>query len=90
MKLKTKYGEVIVSEGENGEVEITYCTDYNVLCELKNTNTIKFHTIKPRTDRVLTIKNLVELDKKPYVVKDLGTPITQLKNIAISIYKDEN
>lgn len=61
MNIKTKYGEIKVIEDENGEIKIYYNTDYDILIQCNATNSITFHTIQPRTNKILTKKNLREM-----------------------------
>lgn len=61
-KIKTKYGIIKVAENDNGAIEITYDTQDNILIEAKRSNSIIFHILKPRTNRVETIKDISELE----------------------------
>lgn len=61
-KIKTKYGIISITEDENGAIEICYGTMENVLIEPKKANSIVFHTLKPRSNKVLTIKDISELE----------------------------
>lgn len=60
-KIKTKYGIIDIIEDCNGAVEVRYNTQDNVLIETKSTNSIVFHIVKPRTNKVLTIKDISDL-----------------------------
>lgn len=60
-KIKTKYGIIDIIEDDNGAIEVRYSTQDNVLIETKSTNSIVFHIVKPRTNKVLTIKDISEL-----------------------------
>lgn len=57
-KIETKYGTVVISEDENGAINVTFNSDYSTVTEIKNSNSIIFHSIEPRTNIVKTIKNL--------------------------------
>lgn len=61
-KIKTKYGIIDIIEDDNGAIEVRYSTQDNVLIETKSTNSIVFHIVKPRTNKVLTIKDISELE----------------------------
>lgn len=60
-KIKTKYGIIDIIEDDNGAIEVRYNTQDNVLIETKSTNSIVFHIVKPRTNKVLSIKDISEL-----------------------------
>lgn len=59
-KIKAKYGTIVVSEDENGAVNITFNSDYNIISEMKKSNSITFHCVEPRNNIIKTIKNLKE------------------------------
>lgn len=61
-KIKTKYGIIKVTENDNGAIEITYDTQDNILIEAKRSNSIVFHIVKPRTNKVVSIKDISELE----------------------------
>lgn len=61
-RIKTKYGAINIIEDDNGAIEVRYDTQDNVLIETKSTNSIVFHILKPRTNRVETIKNISDLE----------------------------
>lgn len=54
MKIKTKYGEINVSEDELGAVTVRFDTMDDVMVEMKGSNGLKFHIIKPRTNQIKT------------------------------------
>lgn len=58
MKLKTKYGDVSISEDENGAVKVRFDTMDNILIETNSTNSVTFHVLTPRTNVVKTKVNL--------------------------------
>lgn len=60
-KIKTKYGVINIIEDDNGAVEVRYDTQDNILIEAIRTNSIVFHIVKPRTNKVLSIKDISEL-----------------------------
>lgn len=60
-KIKTKYGVINIIEDDNGAVEVRYDTQDNILIEVIRTNSIVFHIVKPRTNKVLSIKDISEL-----------------------------
>lgn len=61
-KIKTKYGVINITEDDNGAIEIRYDTQDNVLIEAVRTNSIVFHVLKPRSNKVKTIKDISELE----------------------------
>lgn len=62
-KINTKYGVVRVHEDEQGAVRVSFYTEDDVAIEIKSHNSMIFHVIEPRTNKILTKKNLKEIDK---------------------------
>ena len=62
-KVNTKYGVLRVHEDEQGAVRISFYTNDDVAIEIKSNNSIIFHAIEPRTNKIRTKKNLKEIDK---------------------------
>lgn len=60
MKFKVKYGEINIKEDKNGAVTITFNTDEDVIIEMKSSNSLKFHVVEPRTNKIKTKINLKE------------------------------
>lgn len=64
MKVKTKYGELNITEDDYGAVSIVYNSDYEILIESRSTNSLKFHVVKPRSNKILTKSNLEQNEIK--------------------------
>ena len=64
MKVKTKYGELNITEDDYGAVSIVYNSDYEILIESRSTNSLKLHVVKPRSNRILTKSNLEQNEIK--------------------------
>lgn len=58
MRVKTKYGELVITEDDYGAISIVYNSDYEILIESKSTNSLKFHVVTPRSNEILTKLNL--------------------------------
>lgn len=53
-QINTKYGEVRVIENEDNSITVTYNTEKNVLVDIRSSNQIKFITVEPYTNKILT------------------------------------
>lgn len=53
-QINTKYGEVRVIENEDNSITVTYNTEKNVLVDMRSSNQIKFITVEPYTNKILT------------------------------------
>ena len=53
-QISTKYGEVRVIENEDNSITVTYNTEKNVLVDIRSSNQIKFITVEPYTNKILT------------------------------------
>lgn len=60
--VKTTYGEIVITEDEMGAVTITFNTDEGVMVEMKVSNSLKFHLVKPRSNRIIFKENLENID----------------------------
>lgn len=60
MIIKTKYGEINVSEDELGAITVRFDTMDDVMVELIGSNSLKFHIIKPRTNQIRTKLDLTK------------------------------
>lgn len=60
--VKTTYGEIVVTEDEMGAVTITFNTDEDVMVEMKASNSLKFHLVEPRSNRIISKENLANID----------------------------
>lgn len=61
-KYNTKFGNVVISEGELGSIKVTYTTDDKVILEVNSSNSITFHSVEPRTNIIKTMLNNKKLD----------------------------
>lgn len=62
-KIETTYGLLVVIEDDMGAVTVSFNTDEDIMIEMKASNSLTFHAIEPRTSKILTKKNLKEIDK---------------------------
>lgn len=53
-QINTKYGEVRVIENEDNSITVTYNTEKNVLVDIRSSNQIRFITVEPYTNKILT------------------------------------
>lgn len=53
-QINTKYGEVRIIENEDNSITVTYNTEKNVLVDMRSSNQIKFITVEPYTNKILT------------------------------------
>lgn len=62
-KIETTYGLLVVIEDDMGAMTVSFNTDEDIMIEMKASNSLTFHAIEPRTSKILTKKNLKEIDK---------------------------
>lgn len=62
-KIETTYGLLVIIEDDMGAVTVSFNTDEDIMIEMKASNSLTFHAIEPRTNKILTKKNLKEIDK---------------------------
>lgn len=54
MNIKTKFGEIRIVENKDNSITVTYNTEKNVLVDMRSSNQIKFITVEPYTNKILT------------------------------------
>ena len=54
MNIKTEFGEIRIVENEDNSITVTYNTEKNVLVDMCSSNQIKFITVEPYTNKILT------------------------------------
>lgn len=62
-KIQTTYGLLVIIEDDMGAVTVSFNTDEDIMIEMKASNSLTFHAIEPRTNKIRTKKNLKEIDK---------------------------
>lgn len=62
-KIQTTYGLLVIIEDDMGAVTVSFNTDEDIMIEMKASNSLTFHAIEPRTNKILTKKSLKEIDK---------------------------
>lgn len=53
-QINTKFGEIRVIENEDNSITVTYNTEKNVLVDIRSSNQIKFITVEPYTNKILS------------------------------------
>lgn len=60
-KIETKYGVLYITEDDMGAVTVSFNTDEDIVVEMKASNSLTFHVVEPRTDKIMSKKNLKEM-----------------------------
>lgn len=62
-KIETTHGVPYITEDEMGAVTVSLNTDEDIMIEMKASNSLTFHVVEPRTDRIISKKNLKDIPK---------------------------
>lgn len=71
-KIETIYGLLVIIEDDMGAVTVSFNTDEDIMIEMKASNSLTFHVVEPRTDKIISKKNLKDIPKLTENIKIRG------------------